>query len=57
MARISLSNYIDCESTNGGDGDAVSCVGCEAGHGVEKEIRSQVTNHIVHYLSNQTEPG
>ena len=44
MARIGLSNYIDCESTNGGDGDAVSCVGYEAGHGVqvEREIRSQV---------------
>lgn len=36
MARIGLSDHIDCKSTNGGDGDVVSCVGCETGHEVEK---------------------
>ena len=46
MSRIGLSNYIDCKSTNGGDGDVVSCAGCEPGHEVEKVIRSQVTNPI-----------
>lgn len=37
MARIGLPDYIDCKSTNGGDGSVVSCVGCETGHEVEKE--------------------
>lgn len=55
MSRIGLSNYIDCKSTNSGDGDVVSCVGCEPGHKVVGGIRSQVTNHIGHYLSNQVD--
>jgi hypothetical protein len=33
MTRIGLSNYIDSKSTNGGDGDLVSWVGGETGHG------------------------
>ena len=49
MSRIGLSNYIDCKSTNSGDSDVVSCVGCEPGHEVLEEtwIRSQVTNHHI----------
>ena len=36
MARIGFSDYIDCKSTNSGDGDVVSCVVCETGHEVEE---------------------
>ena len=54
MARIGLSNYIDCKSTNGGDGDVVSCVGCETGHEVQVEKGNSVSSYQSHwhYLSN-----
>lgn len=56
MSRIGLSNYIDCKSTNGGDGDVVSCVGYEPGHEVDSEKGIQSQSHW-HYLSNQADPG
>lgn len=55
MTRIGLSNYIDCKSTNGGDGDVVSCVGCEPGHKLRREsgLKLPITLRIT-YLIRQT---
>ena len=59
MARIGLSDYIDCKSTNGGDGHVVSCVGCETGHEVEEENSVSSYQSLGHYrdLSNQADSG
>ena len=55
MARIGLTDYIDCKSTNGGDGHVVSCVGCETGHEVEEENSVSIYQSLGHYLSNQVD--
>lgn len=43
MARIGLTDYIDCKSTNGGDGHVVSYVGCETGHGGKFGLKLPIT--------------